>query len=442
MEIMKLSVLVCLLVAPLSSAFAGPASYELYYDRGRNHVQSGFYAHYLNEKPSGEVTEIEDEESVTEDLKGEAVQRMDDGGKSTSEVNPQPLHPIINNRVRTGLEKLFAIELTRYNFDEADHDISGNYREVSSFLWLLGFNEFLEPEGGVKRAGRLSGTSRMRNWDAPFPAAYSVNAVFSYDAEGHFSDLNFSRCLAGSSFEELSEKNVGQSCGRLEESWKNYYSQFRLPALPERFRHIPRIFEEAGSSRTYYLGFYPTPDQRIYVDLKPAELEKVTLLAEQKKWDELILLCETNQEGHPIYKYYLGLSHVQLGSVESAVPIWANFLEEARDLYPQFSALASITLIDWHYNIGQDAEVIATAEQFDLYRFKRKFSESKLSGVIPMTLLKYYSSLTLVNPSKVATSIRGLIRLKEDEQVQSDSNQLELVDEQLQQLLAQVSKIQ
>ena len=58
-----------------------------------------------------------------------------------------------------------------------------------------------------------------------------------------------------------------------------------------------------------------------------------------------------------------------------------------------------------------------------------------------MTLLKYYSSLTLVNPSRVATSIRGLIRLKEDDQVQSDSNQLKLVDEQLQQLLAQVSKI-
>ena len=124
------------------------------------------------------------------------------------------------------------------------------------------------------------------------------------------------------------------------------------------------------------------------------------------------------------------------------MPVWANFLEEAGYLSPQFSALASVTLIDWYYNIGHDTRVIATVEQFDLHRFKRKFSESKLSGVIPMALLKYYSSLTLVNPSRVATSIRGLIRLKEDEQVQSDSKQLTLVDEQLQQLLAQVSKVQ
>lgn len=366
----------------------------------------------------------------------------DSSQKYDSRVKPRSFHPLINGKTRAGLEKLLEKELSSYNFDETDHDISGNYQEVASFLWLLGFNEFIEPEGGVKARWRRTGTSRMRNWDASFPAAYSVNAVFSYDADGNFSDLNFSRCLAGSSFEELSDKNVGQSCGRLEESWKNYYSQFRLPALPERFRHIPRIFEEAGSSRTYYVGFYPTPDQRIYVDLKPAELGKVTLLAEQKKWHDLIRLCEANKARHPIYKYYLGLSHVQLGSVESAVPVWANFLEEAGYLSPQFSALASVTLIDWYYNIGHDTRVIATAEQFDLHRFKRKFSESKLSGVIPMALLKYYSSLTLVNPSRVATSIRGLIRLKEDEQVQSDSKQLTLVDEQLQQLLAQVSKVQ
>lgn len=362
--------------------------------------------------------------------------------KNDSGVEPSSFYPPIDSKARAGLEKLLEKELSNYNFDETDHDISGNYQEVSSFLWLLGFNKFIEPEDGVKRMWRRTGTSRMRNWDAPFPAAYSVNAVLSFDAEGNFSDLNFSRCLAGSSFEELSDKNVGQSCGRLEESWKNYYSQFRLPALPERFRHIPRIFEEAGSSRTYYVGFYPTPDQRIYVDLKPAELGKVTLLAEQKKWHDLIRLCEANKARHPIYRYYLGLSHVQLGSVESAVPIWKDFLEEAGYLYPQFSALASITLIDWHYKNGHDAEVIATAEQFDLHRFKRKFNESKLSGVIPMTLLKYYSSLTLANPSRVATSIRGLIRLKEDDQVQSDSNQLKLVDEQLQKLLVQVSKIQ
>ena len=362
--------------------------------------------------------------------------------KYDSRVKPSLFHPLINGKVRGGLEKLLEKEISNYNFDETDHDISGNYREVSSFFWLLGFNEFVEPEGGAKQRGRRTGTRRMRNWDAPFPAAYSVNAVISYDAEGNFSDLNFSRCLAGSSFEELSDKNVGQSCGRLEESWRNYYSQFRLPVLPERFSHIPRIFEEADSSRTYYVGFYPKPDQRIYLDLKPAELEEITLLAEQKKWDDLIRLCEENKERHPIYKYYLGLAHVQLDSVESAVPIWAGFLEEAGYLYPQFSALASITLIDWYYNIGHDAEVIATAERFDLHRFKRKFNESKLTGVIPMTLLKYYSSLTLVNPSRVATSIRGLIRLKEDDQVQSDSKQLKLVDEQLQQLLAQVSKVQ
>lgn len=442
MEIMKPSVLVCLLIVPLSFAFGESVSYELYYDRSRSHAQSGFYAHYLNEKPSGEFTEIEDKESVTEDLPVEAAQIVTDGGKSTSEVNPQPLHRIINNRARTGLGKLFEKELTRYNFDETDHDISGNYQEVSSFLWLLGFNEFIEPEGGVKRAGRLSGTSRMRNWNAPFPDAYSVNAVISYDAEGNFSGLSFSRCLAGNSFEALNDRNVGQSCRRLEELWANHYSQFRLPVLPERFSHIPRIFEEAGSSRAHYVGFYRRSDQRIYVDLESAELEEVALLAEQKKWHDLIRLCKANRERHPIYKYYLGLSHVQLGSVESAVPIWANFLEEAECLSPQFSALASVTLIDWYYNIGHDTKVIATAEQFDLHRFKRKFNESKLSGVIPMALLKYYSSLTLVNPSRVATSIRGLIRLKEDEQVQSDSNQLKLVDEQLQQLLAQVSKIQ
>jgi hypothetical protein len=128
----------------------------------------------------------------------------------------------------------------------------------------------------------------------------------------------------------------------------------------------------------------------------------------------------------------LRLSHVQLGSVESAVSVWANFLEEAGYLSAQFSALASVTWIDWYYNIGHDTKVIATAEQFDLHRFKRKFNEAKLSGIIPMAVLKYYSSLTLVDPSRVATLIRGLIRLKEDEQVQSDSNQLKLVDEQLQ----------
>ena len=52
----------------------------------------------------------------------------------SSVAKPNPPSSIIDYQVRNGLEKLFQKELKRYAFNDTDHDISGNYQEVSSFI--------------------------------------------------------------------------------------------------------------------------------------------------------------------------------------------------------------------------------------------------------------------------------------------------------------------
>ena len=56
----------------------------------------------------------------------------------------EPPSDLITPEIQRGLHVLFQRELEHYEFDENNHDISGNYEEVNSYLWLLGYLE-IEP---------------------------------------------------------------------------------------------------------------------------------------------------------------------------------------------------------------------------------------------------------------------------------------------------------
>ena len=62
--------------------------------------------------------------------------------KSLDDETAYPYEPpseLITPEVQRGLHVLFQRELEHYEFDENNHDISGNYEEVNSYLWLLGY---------------------------------------------------------------------------------------------------------------------------------------------------------------------------------------------------------------------------------------------------------------------------------------------------------------
>ena len=70
--------------------------------------------------------------------------------KSLDDETAYPYEPpsdLITPEVQRGLHVLFQRELEHYEFDENNHDISGNYEEVNSYLWLLGYlqTESIDP---------------------------------------------------------------------------------------------------------------------------------------------------------------------------------------------------------------------------------------------------------------------------------------------------------
>ena len=81
-----------------------------------------------------------------------------------------PSSDLITPEVQRGLHVLFQRELAHYEFDENNDDISGNYWEVNSYLWLLGYpqTEPIDP----RRESRW-------NWprNTPRPKTIAVQVV-------------------------------------------------------------------------------------------------------------------------------------------------------------------------------------------------------------------------------------------------------------------------
>ena len=351
----------------------------------------------------------------------------------------------ISPLVQSGLRVLFERELATYEFDDSSHDVSGNYEEVSSFLWLLGY---LETESIFPSTEPTWYWPRNlgRNSDIDVPRSGSIQLMLKYDGGGTLTDVKMNACSVGGSKSSLdSDDRYGPTCKTLLTILERWFANWKMVPADGPYISIPRVIEKNWNFRRKLVdkGFWShfADDDQVYTNFPKTQIRLVNEFLEKEDWGGLVTLARDNREKHVLHQYYAGLGLLKQGQVEESILLWSEYLENAQYLYPQFSAYAAITVISHYYELGDDERVMAIGQHFDLKQFKTDFQGSTLSRSATIAQIQYLSSITLIDEPRIATALKGLLELKEDELVQSDPKVESLVDEQLEGLLQQIANI-
>ena len=339
----------------------------------------------------------------------------------------EPPSDLITPEVQRGLHVLFQRELEHYEYDENNHDISGNYEEVNSYLWLLGYlqTEPIDP----RRKSRW-------NWpgNTPRPKTIAVQALTFFGKDGELIQTVMKSCrVDGSERSIKARRTEARQCSAMAMNFEEWLSNNKMLPMPARYGRIPRAIEIDQIYRF---------EDRTYSGLAKRKLRSLVKLAESQKWDELALLAQAHLDQHILYHYYLGLALYQQRERDEAVKHWVFFLEEANYLYPELSAYASSSLIEYFRAKGNHSMITALAEQFALENFLKMPGEPvNLLLRAAVAQLQYSLSLNLVSEPRIATALRELIELQELEFIKNDVDLDHEIDEQLQSLLQKISEV-
>ncbi len=350
--------------------------------------------------------------------------------KSPDDETAYPYEPpsdLITPEIQRGLHVLFQRELEHYEFDENNHDISGNYEEVNSYLWLLGYlqTEPIDP----RRKSRW-------NWprNTPRPKTVAVQVVTFFGMDGELIQTVMKSCRSVVSEHSIKAKRTeARQCSAMAMNFEEWLSNNKMLPMPARYGLIPRAIQ---INRVYRF------EDRTYSGLAKRKLRSLVKLAESQKWDELALLAQEHLDQHILYHYYLGLAMYQQRERDEAVKHWVFFLEEANYLYPELSAYAASSLIKYFRGEGNHSMIIALGEQFALENFlKMPGAPANLLLMAAVAQLQYSLSLNHVSQPRIATALRGLIELQELQFIKNYADLDHEIDEQLQGLLQQMSEV-
>ena len=339
----------------------------------------------------------------------------------------EPPSDLITPEVERGLHVLFQRELEHYEFDENNHDISGNYEEVNSYLWLLGYLQ-TEPIDPKRKS--------IWNWpsNTPRPKTIAVQVVTFFGMDGELIQTVMKSCRVDGSERSIKAKRTeARQCSAMAMNFEEWLSNNKMLPMPARYGRIPRAIQIDQIYRF---------EDRTYSGLAKRKLRSLVKLAESQKWDELALLAQEHLDQHILYHYYLGLAMYQQRERDEAVKHWVIFLEEANHLYPELSAYASSSLIKHFRGKGNHSMITAVGEQFALTNFlKMPGEQANLLFMAAVAQLQYSVSLNLVSQPRIATALRGLIVLQEHKFVKNDADLDHEIDEKLKDLLQQISEV-
>ena len=370
--------------------------------------------------------------------------------KSLDDETAYPYEPpseLITPEVQRGLHVLFQRELEHYEFDENNHDISGNYEEVNSYLWLLGYLQVIEAEP-------LPRFYWPRNFSHPNgegPRGPFNSADFEMDlywqSDGKFSELKMRFCTAGVQGTRRLRRESSSGCRALSESFQKWFSNWEIVPLVRQRAKIPRVFRltnqhRAERFRVSFLDHEQIPEYGIYgtKEYPAGRKGKLKELLEEEDWRSLESFMRNRLDMHPLNQYYLGLALVNQQKIAEAVTHWNVFLEDAGYNFPEFSTHAITQLIDHFYDANEYIHVASLPRRY-IARFDSFDQANVLTAAITYSKVQYFSSLTLVDQPRIATALKGFIQLQQDELVRSDPDIRSLVNEQLHGLLQQISEV-
>ena len=354
---------------------------------------------------------------------------------------------LITPEVQRGLRVLFQRELEHYEFDENNHDISGNYEEVNSYLWLLGYLQVIEAEP-------LARFYWPRNFSHPNgegPRGPFNSADFEMDlywqSDGTFSELKMRFCRAGVRGERRYFRRSSSGCRALSESFQKWFSNWALVPLLGQRTYLPRVFRltsqhRASRFRVSFLNYEQIPEYGVYGlnTYPPGGIRTLKQLLKAENWRSLESFMRNRLDMHPLNQYYLGLALMNQKKIAEAITHWNVFLEDAGYDFPEFSTHAITQLIDHFYDANEHINVASFPRRY-IARFDSFDQANVLTDAITYSKAQYFSSLTLVDQPRIATALKGFIQLQEDQIVRSDPDIRSLVNEQLYGLLKQIKEV-
>lgn len=362
----------------------------------------------------------------------------------------EPPSDLITPEIQRGLHVLFQRELEHYEFDENNHDISGNYEEVNSYLWLLGYLE-IEPVDPDSKPRWHWPRSIGRNSDVELPKAAFIHMELFYGVDGRISEIKLKFCSVGNSTDLLDANNVsGRACKTLARSYERWFDNWKMVPVIDSYSKIPRVTDwkryirnrvtrECWSQTRCWENW--SSDDGTYTDLPKRQIRSLNDAIKAENWSRLADLALKRADQHLLYRYYAGLGLAKQGFIEDAESHWLYFLENSAYQYPKFSANAATALIGNFYGQGEDGKVVSTGRHFDLEQFRRDFPDSSLSTSVTVGQIQYFSSLSLMERPRIASALKGFMQLQEDELVGSDPDIRSLVNEQLYGLLKQIKEV-
>lgn len=333
--------------------------------------------------------------------------------------------------MRKGLETLYLQEAEKYVACRQQPDIDCNFSEVEGFLELLHLSL---PEE------RITPTYPTSAQSAGYAAV--VTTELTITDSGLVEDVELLSCESGFGDTDLKHKwrVNGRHCGKFERASKKALASYRFAAFPAELSSVPRKIKWRV---TFALQGQNSNDVNAQItDLKSHQIRKIQKFSKSKDWAALERYALENLEKNSVFHYYAANSALMLGNGPLAIDRFTKFLKNGGHSYWHFGVGAVAITVSHHYELANDQEVVDLVKPSVLERYFRE------GNVIPKTvvaeaLIKYASSLTLIEKPEIAealTILRGIKRHGELHDVLS-KDVVDMLNEQIVNIESQIIAI-
>ena len=302
--------------------------------------------------------------------------------------------------MRKGLETLYLQELKAYEACRENESEECSFSEVYGFLRLLELNL---PE--EKIAPRYPTTAQRAGYAAVVTTELTIS-----DA-GLVEDVKLLSCESGFGDADLklNWRLDGRYCGKFELAAKDSLTLFKFPIFPLELQAVPR---KQVWRHTFLLQGRNSNDINAQItDLKSSQIKKIQKLSKAKDWSALEEYALQNSEENNAFLYYAADSALMLGDGPLAISRFTQFLKNGGHSYWHFGVKAAAITVSHYYELGNDQEVVDLAGHSLLAKYLEK-GNVITKAAIADALLKYASSLTLIEKPEIAKALGILEKIK------------------------------
>jgi hypothetical protein len=209
----------------------------------------------------------------------------------------------------------------------------------------------------------------------------------------------------------------GRYCGKFKLAAKDALTSFKFPIFPLELQGVPR---KQLWRNTFLLQGRNSNDINAQItDLTSSQIKNIQKLSKAKDWSALEKYALQNSEKNNAFLYYAADSALMLGEGPLAISRFTQFLKNGGHSYWHFGVKAAAITVSHYYELGNDQEVVDLAGHSLLAKYLEE-GNVITKAAIADSLLKYASSLTLIEKSEIAKALGILERIKRHGQLYGD----------------------